>query len=80
MISFPYVDQNFRTIPKSSSRAVGGLSMGGGQALFIGLNNPDVFAWVASFSGAIIAWPGAMMPPKPPPRTNQPHLPSRNTT
>lgn len=60
----PYVDQNFRTIPKSSSRAVGGLSMGGGQALFIGLSNPDVFAWVASFSGAIIAWPGAMMPPQ----------------
>lgn len=60
----PYMDQNFRTIPKSSSRAVAGLSMGGGQALFIGLNNPDVFAWVASFSGAIIAWPGAMVPAK----------------
>lgn len=58
----PYMDRNFRTIPKSSSRAVAGLSMGGGQALFIGLNHPEMFAWVASFSGAIIAWPGAMMP------------------
>ena len=58
----PYVDKNFRTIAKSSSRAVAGLSMGGGQSLFIGLNNPEVFAWVASFSGAIISWPGAMMP------------------
>src|SRR6266700_1386240 len=58
----PYVDQNFRTIRKSSSRAIAGLSMGGGQATFIGLNHPDMFAWVASFSGAIIAWPGAMMP------------------
>lgn len=58
----PYVDQNFRTIPKSSSRAIAGLSMGGGQAAYIGLNNPDMFAWVASFSGAMIAWPGAMMP------------------
>lgn len=56
----PYVDQHFRTNPKSSSRALAGLSMGGGQAAFIGLNHPDVFAWVASFSGAIIAWPGAM--------------------
>lgn len=60
----PYVDLNFRTIPKSSSRAVAGLSMGGGQSLFIGLNNPEVFSWVASFSGAIIAWPGAMMAPQ----------------
>jgi enterochelin esterase-like enzyme len=58
----PYVDQNFRTIPKSSSRAIAGLSMGGGQAAYIGLNNPDMFAWVASFSGAMIAWPDAMMP------------------
>jgi enterochelin esterase family protein len=62
----PYVDQNFRTIQKSSSRAVAGLSMGGGQATFIGLNHPDLFAWVASFSGAIIAWPGAMMPAQAP--------------
>lgn len=58
----PYVDENFRTISESSSRAVAGLSMGGGQALYIGLNHPDVFAWVASFSGAVIAWPGAIVP------------------
>lgn len=58
----PYVDRNFRTIPNSSSRAIGGLSMGGAQALYIGLNHPNKFAWVASFSGAIIAWPGAMAP------------------
>jgi enterochelin esterase-like enzyme len=62
----PYVDQNFRTIPSSSSRAIAGLSMGGAQSTFIGLNHPDVFAWVASFSGAIIAWPGAMEPAKAP--------------
>lgn len=58
----PYIDQRFRTFPDAKSRAVAGLSMGGGQALFIGLNHPDTFAWVASFSGAIIAWPGAMIP------------------
>jgi len=57
----PYIDKHFRTVPKSTSRAVAGLSMGGGQATFIGLNHPDMFAWVASFSGAIIAWPGAMI-------------------
>ncbi len=58
----PFVDHNFRTRPNSKSRAVAGLSMGGGQALFIGLNHPDMFAWVASFSGAVIAWPDAMIP------------------
>lgn len=60
----PYVDEHFRTLPSSSARAVAGLSMGGGQATFIGLNHPDAFAWVASFSGAMIAWPGAMIPAK----------------
>jgi enterochelin esterase family protein len=62
----PYVDQNFRTIQSSSSRAIAGLSMGGAQSTYIGLNNPDEFAWVASFSGAIIAWPGMMIPAKAP--------------
>jgi enterochelin esterase family protein len=62
----PYVDKNFRTVKSSSSRAIVGLSMGGAQSLFIGLNNPDVFAWIASFSGAIIAWPAAMAPAKEP--------------
>ena len=66
----PYIDQNFKTIRKSSSRAVAGLSMGGGQSTFIGLNHPDMFAWVASFSGAIIAWPGAMMAAQAPADTN----------
>jgi enterochelin esterase family protein len=76
----PYVDQTFRTIPKSSSRAIAGLSMGGGQSLFTGLNNPDVFAWVASFSGAIIAWPGAMMPAQASSasKTNAPMIPQYN--
>ncbi len=54
--------------------------MGGGQALFIGLNHPDKFAWVTSFSGAIIAWPGAMMPAEMPATstTNVMHIPQYN--
>ena len=62
----PYIDENFRTIRKSSSRAIAGLSMGGAQSILIGLNNPDKFAWVASFSGAIVIWPGARLPAKTP--------------
>jgi len=35
------------------SRAIAGLSMGGGQALRIGLKNLDQFAWVGGFSSAL---------------------------
>ena len=34
------------------SRALAGLSMGGGQSLNFGLNNLDTFAWVGGFSSA----------------------------
>jgi hypothetical protein len=34
------------------SRALAGLSMGGGQPLNFGLNNLDTFAWVGGFSSA----------------------------
>jgi len=54
----PYVDKNFRTEAEAASRAIAGLSMGGAQASYIGLRHTDEFAWVASFSGAIIMWPG----------------------
>ena len=38
------------------SRAIAGLSMGGAQALHIGLNHPDRFGWVGSFSGAFVMY------------------------
>ena len=73
----PYIDHNFRTIPKSSSRAIAGLSMGGAQSLYTGLNHPDIFAYVASFSGALVIWPGAMVPAPPaaPAASNAPMIP-----
>jgi enterochelin esterase family protein len=37
----------------AASRAIAGLSMGGGQSLTIGLNHLDQFAWVAGFSSAV---------------------------
>lgn len=51
LISF--VDANFRTIPDREHRAIAGLSMGGAQALRIGLNHPDQFAYLGAFSPAI---------------------------
>jgi enterochelin esterase-like enzyme len=48
----PEIDKNYRTKPERAHRAIAGLSMGGGQALNIGLGHLDQFAWIGSFSGA----------------------------
>jgi enterochelin esterase-like enzyme len=39
----PFVEQKFRTLKDADSRALGGLSMGGGQSVAIGFSNPDKF-------------------------------------
>jgi enterochelin esterase family protein len=47
----PQVETGYRVKTNRSSRAIAGLSMGGAEALLTGLNNPDKFSWIASFSG-----------------------------
>ena len=49
----PTVEAKYRVAPGRQNRAIAGLSMGGGQALRIGLGHLDLFSAVASFSGAI---------------------------
>ncbi|HVV74546.1 MAG TPA: alpha/beta hydrolase family protein [Mycobacteriales bacterium] len=49
----PWVDENFRTIADRSGRAVAGLSQGGFGAMIAATRHPDLFAAVASFSGAV---------------------------
>ena len=49
----PLVDKRYRTLPNADHRAIAGLSMGGGQALTIGLANTDRFRYVLGFSAAI---------------------------
>src|SRR5690348_357638 len=48
----PYIEKNFPVIKDRESRAIAGLSMGGGQSLNFGLGNLDKFAWVGGFSSA----------------------------
>ncbi len=48
----PFVEKNYSVKADRESRAVAGLSMGGGQALNFGLGNLDAFAWVGGFSPA----------------------------
>ena len=49
----PWIDANLRTIASKSGRAIGGLSMGGFGAVRYAQDRPDLFAYVASFSGAV---------------------------
>jgi enterochelin esterase family protein len=39
----PYVEKSYRTLTTADNRAIGGLSMGGGQTIAIGFTHPDVF-------------------------------------
>lgn len=48
----PIVEDKYRVRTSASDRAIAGLSMGGGQALRIGLRHPDRFHAIGSFSGS----------------------------
>ena len=48
----PYIEKNYPVLKDRESRAIAGLSMGGGQSLNFGLGNLDKFAWVGGFSSA----------------------------
>lgn len=48
----PFVEKTYSVKAERESRALAGLSMGGGQALNFGLGNLDTFAWVGGFSSA----------------------------
>jgi enterochelin esterase family protein len=49
----PFVQANYRAYADREHRAIVGLSMGGGQALNIGLRRLDLFSRVAGFSAAV---------------------------
>jgi enterochelin esterase family protein len=49
----PFVEAKYRVRREAASRAIVGLSMGGGQSLTIGLKHPELFGWVGGFSAAV---------------------------
>ena len=49
----PFIEKNFRVIAKPESRAIAGLSMGGGNTYNCSNMYPDMFRYVAPFSAAI---------------------------
>jgi enterochelin esterase family protein len=46
----PQAEKAYRILPDAGSHAVAGLSMGGAEALRVGLTTLDRFAWIGSFS------------------------------
>ncbi len=48
----PIIEKNYLVNTDRESRALAGLSMGGGQSLNFGLSHIDTFAWVGGFSSA----------------------------
>jgi len=61
----PFIQSKYSVKTDRESRALAGLSMGGGQSLNFGLANLDTFAWVGGFSSAPNTKPGAELVPDP---------------
>ena len=51
----PSMETYYRIKPGRENRAIAGLSMGGGQTAYIGLNNPDLFSSLGFFSAGGIS-------------------------
>lgn len=67
----PFIEKTYATKTDRESRALAGLSMGGGQSLNFGLKNLDKFAWVGGFSSAPNTKPPAELVPDPARATKQ---------
>jgi enterochelin esterase-like enzyme len=61
----PAVQAAYPVQADARHRALAGLSMGGGQALNIGLSHPETFAWIGGFSSAPNTRPTAELTPDP---------------
>jgi len=55
----PMVDKAYNVSKNREQRAIAGLSMGGAESLYVGLNHLDTFAWIGAFSSAPMLWPAA---------------------
>jgi enterochelin esterase-like enzyme len=49
----PAVEREYNVAAGRGNRAIGGLSMGGLESLYVGLNHPDKFAYVIGMSSAL---------------------------
>jgi len=61
----PFIESKYSVKSDRESRALAGLSMGGGQSLNFGLANLDTFAWIGAFSSAPNTNPPEQLVPEP---------------
>jgi enterochelin esterase family protein len=52
----PAVEKDYNASKDPSMRAIAGLSMGGAESLFIGLNHTDKFKYIGGFSSAVVMY------------------------
>ena len=50
----PFIEQNYRVKADKDNRAIAGFSGGGGETLYLGLNNTDMFSWVCGFAPGML--------------------------
>lgn len=50
----PFVEKNYRVKPGPENKAIAGFSGGGGTSLYIGLGNPDLFAYVCGYAPGMV--------------------------
>jgi enterochelin esterase family protein len=62
----PYIEQHYRVRADRNSRAMAGLSMGGGQTLNIGIPHLDQFAYLGVFSSGVFGITGRGFGANPP--------------
>ena len=67
----PFIEAKYSVKADRESRALAGLSMGGGQSLNFGLANLDTFAWIGGFSSAPNTKPAVELVPDPEKATKQ---------
>jgi enterochelin esterase-like enzyme len=67
----PFVESHYPAIAEREGRALAGLSMGGAQALNIGLKHLDTFAWIGGFSAGGMPLKVSKLIPDPPAAAGQ---------
>lgn len=50
----PFIEGNYRVKKDKDSRGIAGFSGGGGETLYLGLNNPELFGWVCGFAPGML--------------------------
>jgi enterochelin esterase family protein len=56
----PSIEKTYRVIPDGRHRAMAGMSMGGMQTAFIGMNHPETFSTIGMWSSAIFSDPAVL--------------------